>query len=83
MDLPYKTEFDLWLRFVDDLPALNVDRSVTLDARLAWKPWKNWEFSIVGQNLLDQKHIEMTPDFLGTIEAEIERSVYGKVVFRF
>jgi iron complex outermembrane receptor protein len=83
MDLPHNTSFDLWLRFVDDVPAMNVPSYVTLDARLAWKPTKNLELSVVGQNLLNQKHVEATPDFLGTIEAQIERSVYGKVVWRF
>ncbi|MHC1726000.1 MAG: TonB-dependent receptor plug domain-containing protein [Syntrophobacteraceae bacterium] len=82
-DLPHKTEFDLWLRFVDALPALNVGSYTTLNARLAWRPVRNLELSIVGQNLLDKKHVEMSPDFLGTIEAQIERSVYGKVVWRF
>lgn len=83
MDLPHDTSFDLWLRFVDDLPALDVASYLTLDARLAWRPVKNLELSVIGQNLLNQKHVEATPDFLGTIEARIERSVYGKLVWRF
>ncbi len=82
-DLPHKTEFDLWLRYVDSLPALNLGSYTSLNARLAWRPTRNLELSIVGQNLLDIKHVEMSPDFLGTVEAQIERSVYGKVVWRF
>lgn len=83
LDLPYKMEFDLWLRYVGDLPSINIGAYTTLDARLAWRPHKNIEVSIVGQNLLDQGHAEAISDFVPTIESLIQRSVYGKVVLRF
>lgn len=83
MDFPHHVQFDLGLKFVDGLPALNVDSYVSVDARLAWKPLQKLEFAIVAQNLVDNKHVEMVPDILNTIEAQIERSVYGKIVWRF
>ncbi|MHC1726127.1 MAG: TonB-dependent receptor plug domain-containing protein [Syntrophobacteraceae bacterium] len=83
IDLPYKMEFDLWLKYVGDLPSINVESYTILDARLAWRPRKNLEISIVGQNLLDRRHVEAISDFVPTIESQIERSVYGKIVWRF
>jgi iron complex outermembrane receptor protein len=54
---------------------------VSLDLRLGWHPTPNWEFAIVGQNLLDKRH----PEFLaaGAVGTEIPRSVYGKVTWKF
>lgn len=83
VDLPHNVQFDLWLRFVDDLPALDVSSYTTLDARLGWKPTKSLEFSLVGQNLLDGEHVEGTADLLGSPPTVVERSVYLQVVHRF
>jgi hypothetical protein len=41
------------------------------------------ELAIVGQNLLDDRHPEFAPTFIGTQKAEVERSVYGMVVWRY
>jgi iron complex outermembrane recepter protein len=87
MDLPKNMEFDTGLRWVDTLtinsgPTLGtVPSYFELDARLAWHPTKNLEFSIVGQNLLHDHHPEY--GYPGATREEIERSVYGKVTWRF
>jgi iron complex outermembrane receptor protein len=53
---------------------------VALDVHLGWRPTKNLELSIVGQNLLDPQHPEFgTP----ATRTEVQRSVYGKVTCRF
>ncbi|MBF0507465.1 MAG: TonB-dependent receptor [Deltaproteobacteria bacterium] len=67
---------NLWLRFVDSLPYQNVDNYTSLDARLAWKPIKSLELSLVGQNLLQGSHAEYS-------QFEINRGVYGKAVWSF
>ena len=54
---------------------------------LAWKPYDSLELALVGQNLLASHH----PEFYSlagafsnnAAAAEIERSVYGKVTWRF
>jgi iron complex outermembrane receptor protein len=52
-----------------------------LDVRLAWHPTKNLELSVVGQNLLHDRHPEYGyPD---ATREEIKRSVYGKVTWQF
>ena len=78
MDLPGHLQFDMTARYVDTLPSPNVPSYLTFDVRVAWQ-FKNLELSIVGQNLLDNRHAE----FRGNPPEEIERSVYGKVSWSF
>ena len=80
MDLPGHLEWDLGIRYVDALPAPRVPAYVELETRLGWKPIKNLELAIVGQNLLDNQH----PEF-GALASrqEIERSFYGQVTWSF
>jgi len=83
-DLPWNTELDLSPRYADNLPALEVDSYVELDARLAWKPLKNLEISLIGQNLLDNNHSEYVQDsIISTGSIEIERSVFAKIEWKF
>jgi iron complex outermembrane receptor protein len=83
VDLGWNIQFDSTLRYVDVLPAQKIPSYLTLDLRLAWSPRKDLEFAIVGQNLLDDRHPEFAPTFIGTQQTEVERSVYGTVVWRF
>lgn len=49
-------ELDLWLRYVDEIRAFDgtpIDAYATADARLAWRPMKHVEVSLVGKNLFD------------------------------
>ncbi|HUB87342.1 MAG TPA: TonB-dependent receptor [Verrucomicrobiae bacterium] len=87
MDLPHDTELDAALRWVDELHNNDgatpgtVPSYFELDARLAWRPIKNLELSIVGQNLLHDHHPEY--GFPSPTREEIVRSVYGKVSWQF
>ncbi len=83
MDLPKDLELDLCVRYVDNLPNLDIESYITIDAHLGWKPYKKLELSIVGQNLLDSHHPEFTPEFIDSSPTEVERSVYGKIILRF
>lgn len=82
INLPRNFEFDSVLRYVDNLNQRGplVPSYVALDLRLGWRPTPNWEFAIVGQNLLDRQH----PEFgAPATRQEIPRSVYGKLTWRF
>jgi iron complex outermembrane recepter protein len=69
---------------VDALPGLMVPSCVVLNVRLGWRPSENWEISIMGQNLLDNWHPEFSAGFgVSGQTPEVERSVYGKLVWRF
>lgn len=78
-------ELDGTLFYVDQrpyqaatLPGLKVREYLRLDARLAWMPKPGLEFEVVGQNLLDGRHLEYVQEF-SPLPAEIPRSVFGRV----
>ncbi|MCB1771923.1 MAG: TonB-dependent receptor, partial [Candidatus Competibacteraceae bacterium] len=76
-------ELNLWLRYVDELPILQIPAYTSLDARLAWSPDPDLTFSLVGQNLLDDRHPEYFSADLGPVLGEIERGAYLKALWRF
>lgn len=61
---------------------MNVDEYLTLDANVVWRPMDKLELMLVGQNLLNSSHLEYVSEF-STPLTEIERSVYGKLTYRF
>jgi len=81
LNLPFNLEFDQVLRFVDKLPNPKVPAYFEIDLRLAWHPTANLELALIARNLLDNQHPEIGPD-LATRE-EVERSIFGKVTWRF
>ena len=85
-NLPCHVEFDLISRFVDTTykgTAIEVPRYLSLDARVAWRPRKNLEFEIVGQNLLEKHHSESPPEGFPPVPIQPRRGVYAKITFRF
>ncbi len=82
LDLPGHFEFDPAFRYVAGLanPNQGVPSYGELDVRLAWHAKPGLELSVVGQNLLHRHHAEF-----GAIATrqEIERGVYGKVLWRY
>ena len=78
------------MRYVDktqavdgiNLALLEIDSYTTFDARLAWRPRKNVEFSLVGQNLFDSQHLESIQESF-TFQTEVERSLYAKATWSF
>jgi iron complex outermembrane receptor protein len=82
-DLPKHFEFDAAVRYVDRLESMDIPSYVTVDLRLGWRPIKNLEIAIVGQNLVEAKHAEFRTLNAPSIVGEVQRSVYGKVTWRF
>ena len=82
MDLPMNLELNLGLRYMDNLPDLDIDSYVSMDASFIWKPLKDLELAIVGQDLLDTQHPEYVEPLVRGF-AEIERSIYGKITWQF
>ncbi len=84
MDLHPAVELDIWGRFVDQLAAFNVGSYFDLDVRLAWKPVKNLELAVVGQNLVESERFEFTQEFIGRVKgAPVPRGVYAQVSYRY
>ena len=85
-DLSRDVQFDLMGRWVDRLAGFTpvIESYFSLDARLAWRPRKNVELAVVGQNLLDAHHPESGSNpLIRAPLTEIRRGVYGKVTWRF
>ncbi len=76
-------DFDSALYYVNHLPDGAIPSYARLDTRLAWRIGESLELSAVGQNLLRPRHLEFNETnglFLGT---QVERSVFGRVTWRF
>ena len=82
-DLPRHFDLDTTLRFVDHLPSLNLPSYYSVDAHLGWRPVRNLELSIGGQNLLDHQHLEFLPDFVNTAPTLVKRSIFGSITVTF
>lgn len=83
-------DVDLWLRYNDGLPEVTagigapaIPRYTELDVRVAWRPVPNLEVSIVGRNLLNDRHEEFPSELLDVPLMQIERSVYGQINWKF
>jgi iron complex outermembrane receptor protein len=76
-------EQDSTLRYIGRLPSLNIPSYYSLDANLVWKPISQLEFSVGGQNLLNDKHVEFIPEFINTQPMMVMRTVKGTVTWRF
>jgi len=79
---------DILFRYVDSNKAVSIAGTTTvndyisMDIRLAWRPIRHLELSLAGQNLLTDKHLEYRQEFM-TKPTEIERGMYGKLVWSF
>jgi iron complex outermembrane recepter protein len=80
-DLGHDVTFDVMFRYVDSL-VVGVQKYFVGDIRLAWRPRKRLELSIVGQNLFDGRHYEFV-DSGGAKATEVEPGVYGMVSWRY
>ncbi len=82
-DLPYQLELDGTFRLIDSLPALKIAGYAEGDLRLGWRPTSAWELSLVGQNLLHQKHREYEgTTLLTTRTIQVFRAAYASLTFR-
>lgn len=90
-DLSEQWQFDVMGRYVDHLSGFGagaadtpVPSYIEMDVRLGWMPNKNLTLAVVGQNLLDGKHLEFgTNPLVGRPLVEAERGVYGTVALQW
>jgi iron complex outermembrane recepter protein len=80
VDLSRNLEFGLTFRYVGALPYYLVPGYETIDARIAWRPVKHFEFAVIGRNLLQPRHFEYGGD-PGLLVA-IKRNVLASLTFR-
>lgn len=81
-------DLDFWFRYADTNLSVGtlgdsyIKGYVSLDLRLAWRPYKDIELSLVGQNLLAKKHLEYVQE-TQTLPTAIDRGMYGKISWKF
>ncbi len=89
-DLLQNLTLDTWLRYVGKTKATyglnsdaiyDIDDYTTLDLRLGWKIRPDLEFFLVGQNLLEDSHLEFVQEAF-SYPVEVSRSVYAGVTFK-
>lgn len=86
LDLLRNCQFDATYRHVSRIANQAVPAYGELDLRVSWQPIAALELSVVGQNLLHDHHAEfgaINAANLANTRKEIERSVYGKAVWRY
>jgi iron complex outermembrane receptor protein len=83
LNLPKNIELDMCFRYTDDILKHTVKAYSEFDVRLGWKILKNIEISITGRNLADSHHPEFINSFYKSIDSEVEREIYGKVLWKF
>jgi iron complex outermembrane receptor protein len=87
LSLPWRVDVDVALRWVDALRTNSgptpgtVPSYFELNTRLAWRAPRGFELSLVGQNLLHDQHPEY--GFPSPTRVEVQRSVYGKIAWRY
>lgn len=82
-DFSDRLQLNLWLRYVSSIDFYRLPGYVTMDARLAYRPKRNIELFVVGQNLFSQNHREFVSDFIPSFPTYIPRGVYAGVEWRF
>lgn len=80
LNLPWQCELDTTVRYVDRLTNPALPSYCAVDVRLAWRPRESWELAVVGQNIFDPQHAELSG---GATQPEVQRAVYVRSVWRF
>jgi iron complex outermembrane receptor protein len=75
-----RIEIDAFFRYVGDLPQPAVDAYSELDLRLGYRVMPGWDLSLIGTNLLHDRHLEFRA---GTQPETYERAVSLRSVWRF
>ncbi|WP_292991354.1 TonB-dependent siderophore receptor [Nitrosomonas sp.] len=82
-DISEKLQFNLWLRYTSKIAFYDIPDYVTMDAKLAFRPYKNVELFLVGQNLFSQSHREFVSDTIPSVPGVIPRGIYVGAQWRF
>ena len=73
-------EFDAFFRYVGALPSPAVDDYAELDARMGYRIRPGIDLSLIGTNLLHDRHLEFRS---GTPPETFERSLAARLTWRF
>jgi len=83
LNLPGHFVWDTSGSFVERLPAQGVPSYTRIDTQLSRQLGERLEFSLVGQNLLRDHHLESNDLLTSVNPSQIKRSAYAKITWRF
>lgn len=83
LELPHNFNWDASAYFVDRLPAPGIPSYTRVDSQLTWRARESLEFSIVGQNLLQDHHPEFNHALQSVNSSQGKRSAYAKFTWKF
>jgi iron complex outermembrane receptor protein len=69
--------------FVGRLPAQQVPSYTRLDTQLSWQPTPAIALSLVGQNLLRDRHVESMEILTSVNSSQVQRGAYAKISWKF
>ena len=69
--------------FVDRLPAQQLPSYTRLDSQFSWQPADTVALSLVGQNLLRDRHVESQDIQTSVNSSQMQRAVYAKISWKF
>jgi iron complex outermembrane receptor protein len=81
-DISTDCSLDVFARRTGRLPESGVSSYTGLDLRLSWRPRTDWEIELVGHDLLDPYHPEISGFFLGSDVQQIARSYFFRVTYK-
>ena len=79
LDVFKSLEHDLIVRYVDQLPGLNIPSYYSVDTHFSYKLPSRIELSVGSRNLLNKEHLEFVPDFINTSPTKVGRTIYGSI----
>jgi len=83
VDLSHGLSWDASAYFVSELPIQGVASYTRIDTQLKWKFAERAEFTLVGQNLLQDHHLESMDALTLVNSSLIKRSAYAKFTWLF
>lgn len=82
-DVAERQRLDLWLHYVSSLTYANIPGRWDLDIRYAWRPRKDLELAVTGQNLLHKQLPQFKSDNLASIQLQVQRSAQLNAKWQF
>jgi iron complex outermembrane receptor protein len=83
LNLPHRIGWDASVFFVDRLKSGAIPSYIRLDTGLTWRWTEGLSMSVVGQNLVKDRHLEFVDDTGSIRSTLIKRSIYGKLTWQF
>jgi iron complex outermembrane receptor protein len=69
--------------YVGRLPAQQLPSYTRVDTQFSWQPTDAMALSLVGQNLLRDRHVESLDPRAGVNSSQVQRGAYAKISWKF